>query len=88
MQVWQIHITPVSGHSVRFTCKTHQIVAGISMIRQFNEFFNIIFGGFFLFGQNVQQATPAVRGCLCVRLSRTERLVADLLEIGVKFNLV
>ena len=48
-----IQIASVSGHSIHFIFKTCQIVAGTSMIRQFHEFFNLIFGGFLTFGTTV-----------------------------------
>ena len=38
-----------------FTLKTCQIVACASMIHQFHEFFEIIFGGFLKFGPAVQR---------------------------------
>ena len=40
-------IASVSSHSVCFIFKTCQIIADTSMIRQFHEFFNLNFGGFF-----------------------------------------
>ena len=48
-----IQIASVSGHSIHFIFKTCQIVAGTSMIHQFHEFFNLIFGGFLTFGTTV-----------------------------------
>ena len=45
-----ILITSVFGLCVRFTFKTCQIVAGISMIRQFHEIFILMFGGFLMLG--------------------------------------
>ena len=45
----------VSGHSVCLTFKRCQIVAGTSMIHQFHEFLNLIFGGFLQFGPAVRQ---------------------------------
>ena len=45
----QIYITSVSG-CLCFTFKICQIIAGTSMIRQFHEFFEFLFGGFFQFG--------------------------------------
>ena len=47
-------------HNFRFRClsftfKTCQIVAGASMIHQFHEFLNLIFGGFLQFGPAVRQ---------------------------------
>ena len=38
---------------MRFIFKICQIVAGTSVIRQFHEFFNLIFGGFLTFGTTV-----------------------------------
>ena len=46
----QIHIPSVSNHCILCIFKTCQIVAGTSMIRQFHEFFYLIFGGSLLFG--------------------------------------
>ena len=48
-----MRIASVSGRSVHFIFKTCQIVAGTSMIRQFHELFNLIFGGFLTFGTTV-----------------------------------
>ena len=50
----------VNLHNFRFRClsftfKTCQIVAGASMIHQFHEFLNLIFGGFLQFGPAVRQ---------------------------------
>ena len=53
----------VSGHYMSFIFKTCQIVACASMIRQFHEFFNLIFGGFLTFGTTVRwgaKPTPAM----------------------------
>ena len=50
-----IQIASVSGHSVRFIFKTCQIIADTSMIRQFHEFFNLIFGRFLTFGTAVRR---------------------------------
>ena len=44
----QIHITSVSD-CLCFTVKTCQIAAGTIMIRQFHDFFNLVFGGFLTF---------------------------------------
>lgn len=44
----QIHITSVSD-CMCFTVKTCQIAAGTIMIRQFHDFFNLVFGGFLTF---------------------------------------
>ena len=55
-----IQIASVSGRSVHFIFKTCQIVAGTSMIRQFHEFFNLIFGGFLTFGTTVWYQERAV----------------------------
>ena len=49
----RICITSVSGRCASFTFKVCQIVAGTSTIRQFHEFFNLIFGGFLTFGPTV-----------------------------------
>ena len=48
-----IQIASVSGHSLHFILKTCQIVARTSIIRQFHEFFNIVFGEFLTFGTTV-----------------------------------
>ena len=42
---WAVPKISVSGHCSRSTSKTCQIVVG-AVIRQFHEFFNLIFGGF------------------------------------------
>ena len=44
-----IHIISISGHCIRYAenSKFVKTVVGMSMICQFNEFFNLIFGGFF-----------------------------------------
>ena len=41
----QIQIISVSGHFIYFIFKICQIAADISMIKQFHEFFSLIFGG-------------------------------------------
>ena len=54
----QICITSVSGYCAHFTFKVCQIVEGISTIRQFHEFFTLIFGVFLTFGPTVQRRAP------------------------------
>ena len=51
-----IQIASVSGHSAQFIFKTCQIVAGTSMIRQFNEFCNLIFGEFWVIWNHCEAA--------------------------------
>ena len=68
-----IQIASVFGRSVHFIFKTCQIVAGTSMIRQFHELFNLIFGGFLTFGTTVQSAcldAAAKKGLLFLRSRR------------------
>ena len=50
----QIHIISVSGDYSHFLSKICQIVAGTTMISQFHEFFDPIFGGFLRFGSTVR----------------------------------
>ena len=49
----QIHIIPVSGDYSHFISKICQIVAGTTMISQFHEFFDPIFGVVLRFGPTV-----------------------------------
>ena len=55
-QLQHFQIASVSGHTVRFIFKTCQIVEVTSRIRQFHEFFNLIFGRFLTFGTTVYRA--------------------------------
>ena len=48
------NLISVSGYCMRFIFKICQTVTGISMISQFHEFFNLIFGGFLSLGQTVR----------------------------------
>ena len=52
-----ILIASVSGHSLRFTFKVCQIVAGISTISQFHEFLDLVFGGFLQYDPTVWRST-------------------------------
>ena len=49
----QVHIISVSGDYLHFIYKICQIVAGTSMISQFHEFFDPIYGGVLRFGPTV-----------------------------------
>ena len=60
--VYHILITFVSGLCVRFTFKTCQIVAGISMTHQFHEIFILILGGFFIFGPTMRRRRTPLCG--------------------------
>ena len=48
------NLISVSGYCMRFIFKICQTVTGKSMISQFHEFFNLIFGGFLSLGQTVR----------------------------------
>jgi hypothetical protein len=50
-----IYIISISGDCKHFIFKICQIVAGISTISKFHEFFNLIFGGFLSFDPTMGQ---------------------------------
>ena len=53
-----LHVQTVSvfGHGLHYILKICQTFPGISMINQFHEFLDLIFGGFLPFGPIVRQA--------------------------------
>ena len=55
--------TSVTGDCMRFALKICQNVACTSMIRQFHELLNLIFGGFLSFDSSVQQHTAESDCC-------------------------
>ena len=57
-----IRMISVSGHYMRYAenSKFVKTVVGMSMICQFNKFFDLIFGGFLLFVPNVCWAKPSL----------------------------
>ena len=50
----QVQIASVFGDGVHYIFKICQIIPGISMINQFHEFLDLIFGGFLPFGPIVR----------------------------------
>ena len=60
----QIQVISVSGHFIHFIFKICQTAADISMIKQFHEFFSLIFGGILQLGPNVH--------CIAERLMSNE----------------
>ena len=76
----QIYTTFVSVW-LCLTFKTCQIVACASMIRQFHEFFNIIFGGFLTFGTTVSRHRHALLSCVHAYILNTSRLFGLSLAI-------
>ena len=73
-----ICITSVSGRCVRLTFKVCQIVEGVSIIRRFHEFFNLIFGGFL----TVQRRARSMKIGKPERVPRAERERTDRLLLG------
>ena len=60
LQVFKI--ISVSGYCMSFIFKICEAVAGINIIDQFHELFNLIFGGFYIFVPIVCQAKAEARG--------------------------
>ena len=56
-----VHLISVSGHFIHFIFKICQTAADISMIKQFHEFFSLIFGGILQLGPNVLWCASEVR---------------------------
>ena len=59
----------VSGHWTYFIFKVRQTIAGIIVISQFNEFSNLIFGGFFaIWNHCARRGQPLRQTCICPQL--------------------
>ena len=70
----QIHLIDVSGHCIRFTFKSCQIVAGISITSQFHDFFESHICFFLLCSPTVLRwRNPGYRWC-CRRRDDGSRL--------------